>query len=214
MSDKTPKAAEKSPTKAAEKTEKGDKSEKGDKVEGVAGMNDGDLKFMAECFRNSTGALAIDFEAVADALGLKNPRSVSNRMSAIRKKYGLNINTTTGKSGAAAAAGTAGGIIGNDGKVAKKPSTPRTPRTKDTPKKTPSGSRRKSEATTPTKRGRKAVKAQEDEEMVDAEDNVKDEDEDMDEDAGGESDNEMVTDSKKAITEKDAEAEEEDDDDE
>ncbi|KAF8856302.1 hypothetical protein BDZ45DRAFT_745610 [Acephala macrosclerotiorum] len=125
-----------------------------------ADMPQGDIDFIMTCIQNATdGALTVDSAKIASKMGYVNPRSVSNRIGQIKKKYGLAIKAGTGK----ATADADGTVTTPATKTPRTPNkvtkTPKTPRTKATP--------------TPTK-GKKApakITAEADVDMADAEGN-------------------------------------------
>ncbi|KAG4026867.1 hypothetical protein MFRU_035g00190 [Monilinia fructicola] len=54
------------------------------------GMSQADVDFLMCCLRNTTGgSIQVDTQRVAHLLNYKNPRSVSNKVSSIKKKYDL-----------------------------------------------------------------------------------------------------------------------------
>ncbi|KAF7879864.1 uncharacterized protein EAF02_008034 [Botrytis sinoallii] len=59
------------------------------------GMSQADVDFLMCCLRNTTGGsiqgknLKVDTQKVAQLLNYKNPRSVSNKVSSIKKKFDL-----------------------------------------------------------------------------------------------------------------------------
>ncbi|KAL2066663.1 hypothetical protein VTL71DRAFT_2735 [Oculimacula yallundae] len=72
----------------------------------VAGKGDGippqDANFILCCLKNTVGGVvAVDPAKVALELGYSNPRSVTNKISAIKKKYSIPISSAGAKSGAA-----------------------------------------------------------------------------------------------------------------
>ncbi|APA05600.1 predicted protein [Sclerotinia sclerotiorum 1980 UF-70] len=54
------------------------------------GMSQVEVDFLMCCLRNTTGgSIQVDTQKVAQLLNYKNPRSVSNKVSSIKKKYNL-----------------------------------------------------------------------------------------------------------------------------
>ncbi|KAH7370834.1 hypothetical protein BKA65DRAFT_472009 [Rhexocercosporidium sp. MPI-PUGE-AT-0058] len=141
-----------------------------------------DVEFIMTCIRNATGGvLTVDGVKIATQLGFQNPRSVTNKISLIKKKYGLAISTA----GAKAAASTAGG---GDGALApmivKTPAPPRTPKGKVTKAKaTPKGSAKKTPVKKAIKSPTKPVEADGESEDAEADEEMEDAKETLVEDA-------------------------------
>ncbi|KAI9827372.1 MAG: hypothetical protein M1826_006297 [Phylliscum demangeonii] len=95
-------------------------------------MTDGDAKFLIECLKHTKGAVTIDLDAVAGALDYANPKSVGNRLGALKKRYNLTL-TTSAATNKAQSGEVGSGPISPD-KV-KKPRTPRKPAGEGTPRK-------------------------------------------------------------------------------
>ncbi|KAI9755053.1 MAG: hypothetical protein M1815_005218 [Lichina confinis] len=131
----------------------------------LGGVTPSDAKFLIECLKNSRGPVSVDVEKVASAMGLTNPKSVSNRLGQLKKKYGMEF-TTSGASGAKTATDVAGSPLAA-GKV-RKPRTPRTPKTPKTPK---TARVAKNDPETPTRKGKdeaeKSEEKDEEEDVVD-----------------------------------------------
>ena len=104
---------------------------------------------------------------MAGALGLTNPKSVSNRLGQIKKKYGMEF-TTAAAAGVKTGTDVAGSPVGA-GRV-RKPATPKTPRTPKT------GRVAKKEEGTPSRKGK--GKTAKPEEKVDEDNNVEDDEKD------------------------------------
>ncbi|KAL3421284.1 hypothetical protein PVAG01_07729 [Phlyctema vagabunda] len=85
-----------------------------------SGMSADEVKFLMACLNNTTGGgITVDTAAIAEALNYKNPKSVANRLSAMKKKYGFPISG----SGSGAKSGAASGGASNGDAVA----IPKTP---------------------------------------------------------------------------------------
>ncbi|KAF7900655.1 uncharacterized protein EAF01_007957 [Botrytis porri] len=143
------------------------------------GMSQADVDFLMCCLRNTTGGsiqgkiLKVDTQKVAQLLNYKNPRSVSNKVSSIKKKFdlpfGASSRTADEVAGGKAGKGDVSPKKASDANGTNEPAVPTTPsknrvtKAKATPK-----SRAKK---TPAKKSFKKVE-ESDEELSD----VKDED--------------------------------------
>ncbi|RFU33423.1 hypothetical protein B7463_g2928, partial [Scytalidium lignicola] len=61
---------------------------------GKGGIPDSDATFLLSCIRNAGTIAQIDMKTVAKELGFSNPRSVSNKITMLKKKYNINFSTT------------------------------------------------------------------------------------------------------------------------
>ncbi|KAK0122382.1 hypothetical protein ONS95_010622 [Cadophora gregata] len=137
-------------------------------------MSQQDVEFLLTCLRNSVaGSLTVDATKIAVALNYSNPRSVTNKISLFKKKYNLAISTAGAKAAAAAASASAGDGNAATPTIPKTPAPPKTPKGKITKgKATPKGSATKK---TPVKKAVKsAVKAEDDDEEADADEEMED----------------------------------------
>ncbi|KAG4428782.1 hypothetical protein IFR05_015731 [Cadophora sp. M221] len=149
-------------TATATAAAKGDKGDKGDAIPQQ------DAEFIMTCIKNATGGvLTVDAAKIAAQLGFINPRSVTNKISNIKKKYGLAISTAGGSKAGSSSAGGDGAALAPF--IAKTPAPPRTPKGKVTKAKaTPKSSAKKA----PVKKAPNSpVKAEADGESEDAEAN-------------------------------------------
>lgn len=102
---------------------------------------------------------------MAEQLGFKNPRSVTNKLAAFRKKYAMNITSSSGKTAAA------GNGVSTADATPSSPTVPKTPKgkvTKPRAPKTPGSSAKKA---APKKAKQSVVKA-EDEEQANGDDDM------------------------------------------
>ncbi|PVH80954.1 hypothetical protein DL98DRAFT_571549 [Cadophora sp. DSE1049] len=135
-------------------------------------MSQQDIDFLLTCIKNTTGGvLTVDATKIATALNYSNPRSVTNKISLLKKKYGLAISTAGAK--AASASASAGDGIAAAPAIPKTPAPPKTPKGKVTKAKaTPKGSATKK---TPVKKAiESAAKAEDDSEEADADEEMED----------------------------------------
>ncbi|KAI9647212.1 hypothetical protein NHQ30_003595 [Ciborinia camelliae] len=135
------------------------------------GMSQADVDFLMCCLRNTTGgSIQVDTQRVAQLLNYKNPRSVSNKVSSIKKKYDLPFgassrtaeemtSSNTGKAGKGDASPKKASDANGDNEpvVPATPSKNRVTKTKATPK--PRAATKKA----PAKKTKKAVVESEDE---------------------------------------------------
>ncbi|KAI9800447.1 MAG: hypothetical protein M1833_003333 [Piccolia ochrophora] len=98
-------------------------------TENEVGTGDADHTFLVLCLKHAIGDITIDINAVAAEHGFKNPKSASNKLAVLRKKYNLSIGVTNSggslKAPAATTSNAAAGPIAPT-KVTKK-GTPRKP---------------------------------------------------------------------------------------
>ncbi|ESZ90077.1 hypothetical protein SBOR_9541 [Sclerotinia borealis F-4128] len=142
------------------------------------GMSQADVDFLMCCLRNTTGgSIQVDTQRVAQLLNYKNPRSVSNKVSTIKKKYDLPFGASSRTAEEMASGNASKPGKGNTSKasdangdnepaVSTTPSKNRVTKSKATPK--PRAATKK----TPVKKSAKKVASESDEELTD----VKDED--------------------------------------
>ncbi|EPE36240.1 hypothetical protein GLAREA_05578 [Glarea lozoyensis ATCC 20868] len=63
-------------------------------MESKSGMPSNDVEFLIMCLKNTNGGVvSINSAAVASAMNYSNPRSVTNRIAALKKKYDLPFGT-------------------------------------------------------------------------------------------------------------------------
>ncbi|RAL66367.1 hypothetical protein DID88_006036 [Monilinia fructigena] len=138
------------------------------------GMSQADVDFLMCCLRNTTGgSIQVDTQRVAQLLNYKNPRSVSNKVSNIKKKYDLPFGASsrtaeemaslnTGKHGKGDASPKKASEANGDNEpaVPTTPSKNRVTKAKATPK--PRTTKK-----TPAKRYKKVVSEDEDDELAD-----------------------------------------------
>ncbi|KAB8301202.1 hypothetical protein EYC80_003093 [Monilinia laxa] len=138
------------------------------------GMSQADVDFLMCCLRNTTGgSIQVDTQRVAQLLNYKNPRSVSNKVSNIKKKYDLPFGASsrtaeemaslnTGKHGKGDASPKKASDVNGDNEPAipTTPSKNRITKVKATPK--PRTTKK-----TPAKKPKKVVSEDEDDELAD-----------------------------------------------
>ncbi|CZT11846.1 hypothetical protein WAI453_003138 [Rhynchosporium graminicola] len=135
-------------------------------------MSQADTDFILVCIKNAIGGvLTVDGNKIAAELNYTNPRSVTNKISAIKKKYGLPIST------ASASKTSADFASAPLRKVKKTPGAPKTPngkitKRKATPKKT---SAKKAAVKTAVKVESESESEQADAEMEDAKEEIDEE---------------------------------------
>ncbi|KAH9217310.1 hypothetical protein DL95DRAFT_494359 [Leptodontidium sp. 2 PMI_412] len=132
-----------------------------------------DAEFIMTCIKNATGGvLTVDAAKIAAQLGFTNPRSVTNKISNIKKKYGLAISTAGAKSGASSAGGDGAALAPF---IAKTPAPPRTPKGKVTKAKAiPKSAAKETPSKKATKSEAKAVEAGGESEDVEADEEMED----------------------------------------
>ncbi|KAJ5032838.1 uncharacterized protein L3040_009429 [Drepanopeziza brunnea f. sp. 'multigermtubi'] len=146
-------------------------------------MSINDFKFLVTCLKNTTGgSLVVDIEKVAEASGMKNPRSAQNKIGALRKKWGINMITHKSKDIKDAADSNHDAAAAAGPSISRTPAPPKTPKgrvtkTKAAAKKAPAKKTPAAKGKT-TARGKKAavvspvkatkVEKEDEEEMEDA----------------------------------------------
>ncbi|KAK6606416.1 hypothetical protein H4I96_04878 [Botrytis cinerea] len=156
-------------------------------TQGNGGMSQSDVDFLMCCLRNTTGgSIQVDTQKVAQLLQYKNPRSVSNKVSFIKKKYdlpfGASSRTADEMAGGKAGKGDVSPKKASDANGTNEPAVPTTP-SKNRVTKTKAAPRSRAKKTTAKKPAKKAEES--DEELSDVKD---DEMEDVKEEANEEDD--------------------------
>ncbi|KAF7956922.1 hypothetical protein EAE96_004246 [Botrytis aclada] len=93
------------------------------------GMSQADVDFLMCCLRNTTGgSIQVDTQKVAQLLNYKNPRSVSNKVSSIKKKFDLPFGASS-RTADEVAGGKAGkgDVSPKNANGANEPAVPTTP---------------------------------------------------------------------------------------
>ncbi|KAF7916624.1 uncharacterized protein EAE98_010633 [Botrytis deweyae] len=96
------------------------------------GMSQADVDFLMCCLRNTTGgSIQVDTQKVAQLLNYKNPRSVSNKVSSIKKKFdlpfGASSRTADEVAGGKAGKGDLSPKKASDANGTNEPAVPTTP---------------------------------------------------------------------------------------
>ncbi|KAM0159227.1 hypothetical protein ACHAPG_003709 [Botrytis cinerea] len=161
-------------------------------TQGNGGMSQSDVDFLMCCLRNTTGGsiqgnfIKVDTQKVAQLLQYKNPRSVSNKVSFIKKKYdlpfGASSRTADEMAGGKAGKGDVSPKKASDANGTNEPAVPTTP-SKNRVTKTKAAPRSRAKKTPAKKPAKKAEES--DEELSDVKD---DEMEDVKEEANEEDD--------------------------
>ncbi|KAM0313598.1 hypothetical protein ACHAO8_005402 [Botrytis cinerea] len=156
-------------------------------TQGNGGMSQSDVDFLMCCLRNTTGgSIQVDTQKVAQLLQYKNPRSVSNKVSFIKKKYdlpfGASSRTADEMAGGKAGKGDVSPKKASDANGTNEPAVPTTP-SKNRVTKTKAAPRSRAKKTPAKKPAKKAEES--DEELSDVKD---DEMEDVKEEANEEDD--------------------------
>ncbi|KAM0125668.1 hypothetical protein ACHAP3_009660 [Botrytis cinerea] len=154
-------------------------------TQGNGGMSQSDVDFLMCCLRNTTGgSIQVDTQKVAQLLQYKNPRSVSNKVSFIKKKYdlpfGASSRTADEMAGGKAGKGDVSPKKASDANGTNEPAVPTTP-SKNRVTKIKAAPRSRAKKTPAKKPAKKAEES--DEELSDVKD---DEMEDVKEEANEE----------------------------
>ncbi|KAI9699439.1 MAG: hypothetical protein M1836_003050 [Candelina mexicana] len=104
-----------------------------------------DATFFAALLTHIDGAVSVDYDGIAAELGLSNTRSVANRYSLLKKKYGFTLSTST-KNNSGNKDNSETGVAATPTKInADKVKKPRTPKKTGTTPRKPAGKKAKKE---------------------------------------------------------------------